>query len=525
MSDGQSAVSVAGYTNALRRRWWLIGLAGIIGMGLGILLFRVKTNVYVSEARVEVRPLIVEGDSPNLDINRQVSMITERSIASSQRVAERALALVAAAKVLDVEDLDDPAVEDRATRSLIDGEAARAVTENIAVTVPNESHILIITGEDSDRERARQITEAIAYAYLDLRQEAGLTATRQAREQLESSEARLIEELDELARKMGQAASETELQALSYRDISKKEQLAGIGVSLANLSVISVDPGVVLDDPAAPDSASGIPKSAGPISGALLGLSAGVAAAYFLDRNDDRFRSAGSELNRMGLQPLGEVPVGRGLFKGDSGSVIADFGSQTSEAYRRVQGSLRFNLDKADKSVVMVTGTNNPHSTSTVAANLAVAAARAGNRTLLVGADMRRPSLHDRFGVKNGLGLTDVVAGKAELDSALLVPTESTYLQLLTSGSPVDQPARLLQSLDFGRFVDDVRSNYDFVVFEAPPVLQVADAVDIARMCEGVVLVVEPGHTGRSAVAESVEQLRRVGAEVVGTIVAENSKT
>ncbi len=525
MAGDTSVVSVSEYTSALKRRWWLILLCAALGAIAGLFLLGLKTKTYVSEAKVEVRPLIVEGDSPNLDINRQVSLTTERSIAGSQRVAERALALIAASDELGIDDLDDAAVEEQASRTLIDGEAARVVAENITVVVPNDSHILVISGEHTDSERAREITEAVAYAYLDFRREAGLAATTEAVAQLEASEAALLEELDELARQMGKAVSETELQALSYRDISQKEQLAGIGSRLANLSIISVDPGYVLDDPARSDSTAGLPPLAGPLSGALLGASLGVAAAYFADRKDDRFRSVGTELTRLGLRPVGEVPVGRGMFKGGSGSVIAEFGSPISESYRRVQGSLMFNLDKADKSLIMVSGVDNPHSTTTVAANLAVAAARAGRRTLLIGADLRRPSLHDRFGLENGKGLTDVVSRTVNFEDALLTPTESTNLQLLTAGTSVDQPARLFQGTDFGRFIDDVKPEFDLIVFEAPPVLQVADAVDIARMCEGVVLVVEPGRTGRSAVADSLEQLNRVGADVVGTIVAENTKS
>lgn len=529
MADDDSVVSVAEYTNALKRRWWLIVLCGALGAALGILLLGMKDSVYVSEARVEVRPLKVEGDSPNLDIDRQVSLTTERAIAQSQRVAERALKLLAAAEELgftDLDDpqvLDDPEVEELAALTEIDIEAAQAVTENISLTVPVDSHILVFTGEHTDAERARDITAAMAYGYLDLRRDAGLASTEEAQENLESSEAQLLVELDELARKIAAAESEAELAALEYQDISKREQLAGIGARKATLSVISVDPGYVIDDPAVASAASGIPKSAGPISGLLLGLSGGVAAAYFADRKDDRFRAIGSELEQMGLNPVGGVPVGRGFFKLGHGTAIAEFGSDTSDAYRRVQGSLLFNLDDQDKSIIMVSGADNPQSTTTVAANLAVAAARAGRRTLLIGADLRKPSLHDRFEVENGKGLTDVVSRTVSLEEAVLTPTESANLLLLTSGSSVDQPARLLQGSDFGRFVASIRAEYDFVVFEAPPVLRQADSVDIARMCEGVVLVVEPSRNGRNSVAEAAQQLERVGAEIVGTIVAENT--
>lgn len=502
----------------------MVGLGALIGAAVGMAVINAKTSFYVSEARVEVRPLIVEGDKPNLDISRQVNLTTERAIAGSKSVAERALKLIAASNDLGIDDLDDSAVVEQASRTVIDDEAAENVALNITVTVPNDSHILVITGEHEDAERAREISEAVAHAYLDFRGEAGIAGTDKALASLEASEAELIAELDELAEEMGKTDDEARLQALGYRDISKREQLAGIGQSLATLSVVSVDPGYIIDTPVAADSAKGIPKSAGPISGALLGLSLGVAGAYMVDRKDDRFREIGSELTRMGLNPIGSVPVGGGKFKSGSGSAIAEFGSQTSESYRRVQGSLLFNLDDADMSIIMVTGTNNPQSTTTVAANLAVAAARAGRRTLLIGADLRRPGLHARFELDNDKGLTDVVARSAELADVLRTPIESTNLQLLTSGTPVDQPARLLQGSDFGRFMASIRSDYDLIVLEGPPVRENADAVDIARLCEAVVLVVEPSRTGRSDVAGSVQQLRRVGADVVGTIVAENKK-
>ncbi len=225
----------------------------------------------------------------------------------------------------------------------------------------------------------------------------------------------------------------------------------------------------------------------------------------------------------MGLAPMGVVPIGGGRFGLGSGPAIAEGNSESGEAYRRVQGSLLFNLDRGDKSVVLVSGTNNPQTTTTVAANVAASAARAGRRTLLVGADLRRPSLHARFGLGNDAGLSDALAGDIAFDQAVQGLPELPNLTILSAGSPIEQPARVLQSDALGRLVNHVRDEFDLVVFEAPPVLQVADAVDLARLCEGAVLVVEPGRADRTAVADSVEQLRRVGATVIGTIVAEGS--
>lgn len=523
MLDGEAVVDVSEYTSALKRWWPLIAVASIVGLVLGSILIGLQGSSYEAIATVEVRPLVTQGDDPNLDVSRQVNTTTERAIASSQRVAERALALLEAADQVGTDDLDDPDVEALAATLVVDTEIARNIVEDVSISIPADSQILEITVSADSAGRSQDLAQSMAHAYLDFRRDEGLAGTELARQQLLAREQELILELDTLSREIASATSDAERQSLGYRDVSKREELAGIGARLANISAISINAGEVLDDADLPAGRAGLPFLAGPMSGLLLGGLAGLGVAFMLDRRDDRFRSAASELTQMDLAPMGSVPVGRGIFRLGTDQAIAELNSDAGEAYRRVQGSLLFNLDQSDKTVVMVTGTNNPHSTTTVAANLATAAARAGRRTLIIGADLRRPSLHDRFGLDNVRGLSDVLAGNVAVDGALQQPAELPNLRIIPAGSPVQQPARLLQSVALGRFLSQVKGGYDLVVVEAPPVLSVADAADLGRLCEGVVLVVEPGRTSRSDVADSVEQLRRVGADVVGSIVAEST--
>lgn len=526
MADGDSVVDVSEYTSVLRR-WWPVILGAVaVGAVLGFLVLRLQTRVFEASAKVEVRPLVIAGDSPDLDAARQINTDTERAIAQSQRVTERALALIEARDELGATDFDDPAVIEASNAIVIDPDVAREVSDQIEVTVNFDSNILVFTASGGKAERSRDLAQASAEAYLDYRRASGLANTEQARLQLVEREATLLAELETLAGDIAAAGdNEAAVQALTYGEIARTEELAGIGNKLANLGAISVDPGEILTDAGLPEAKSGLPAIAGPFSGGLLGLMMGLGLAFLLDRQDDRVRTASLELSGMGLPLLGSVPVGKGSFRGGSGSAIAEINSEAGEAYRRVQGSLLFNLDQADKSMVLIAGTNNPHSATTVAANLATAAARAGRRTLLVGADLRRPSLHARFDLDNDAGLSDVLSGQASLAKSIKTLDSVPNLQILTSGTQVADPARLLQGEAFGRLVASARSEFDLVVFEAPPVLQVADAVDLARLCEGAVLVIEPDRATRSGVADSVEQLRRVGADVLGTVVAETSRT
>ncbi len=524
-----SVVPMGEHSSALRRWWPVVAVLTAAGVAVGLLGISFQTRDYVAVSQVEIRPLVIAGDEPGTDANRRVNPETEQAIANSQRVVELALALLAAADEANpgdplATDLDDDAIQARALELLpqIDPAEARQVATQVSVTVPGESQILIFEVVGARPARAQQLAQATAHAYLDFRRDAGLSATRAARDQLITREAELIAELDELANEIGAAAGDlTRVQALTYREISKREELAGIGSKLANIDSISVDPGEVLNDAGLPDTTTGLPPLTGPVFGGLLGAFGGLAAAFLLDRRDDRVRSTGQDISSLGLNVLGTVPVAGGLFRKGSGSAIAELNSPAGEAYRRVQGSLLFNLDQLDKSVLLVAGTNNPHSATTVAANLAVAAARSGRRTLLVGADLRRPGLHERFEISNPVGLTDVLTGAVPIGQAIQTIAGVGNLQVLTAGSPVKEPSRLLQGEALGRLVAAARDQFDLVVFEAPPLLQWADAVDLSRLAEGVVLVVEPNRATRSGVVDSIEQLRLVGAELVGTVVAE----
>lgn len=523
LANNSNVVSVSEYTSALRRYLPVILIGTVVGAILGVLLTQLQAGTYDAEARVEVRPLLAAGDDPNLDITRQVNTTNERIIASSQRVTERGLALLAAADELGTTDLDDPDVQAAAAEDEVDQDAVLDAAALIDVSVPSESQILVFSVSAGNAERARDLANASAHAYLDFREESGLASTEESRIQLLAREAELIAELDALSAEVAAADEDPALlRSLSYREVSKTQELQGIGAKLANLNGISIDPGVILDTADTPDSLSGLPLPLGLIGGGLLGLLGGVAFAYTLDRRDDRFRDTGRELASMGVGVLGEVPVGRGLFRRGAEVGVAEVNSARGEAYRRVQGSLSFQLDQGDKSVVLVTGTNNPQSATTVAANLAVAAARSGRRTLLIGADMRRPSLHDRFGAANEVGLSDVLSRRATLERSIVVNREMPDLFLLFAGSKVDQPSQLLQGQALGELIDSVRDQYDLVVVEAPPVLQVADATDLARMCEASVVVIEPSRATRRNAADAIEQLRRVGADVIGTVVAES---
>ncbi len=545
-------ISVADFTNSdavvglddslgvLGRNWKVIGGITLLGFVLGVISLYAQTNSYSSDSLVEVRPLISQGDSPNLDVTRQVNTTTEQSIASSQRVVERALALLEAGADPRLSNFDDPEVTAAALAIDIDGDVARRVQEQITVTVEDAAEVLRIEAEAATAERAQELAQAVSHAYLDFRQEAATSATSVARDRLLERAEELLSDLDAIAEQivfeeqaLADAAQPLDpavpsilapqvrsaaLRSLEAAEIAKRTNLQGIGSRLANIDAITINVGEILDDADFPSAPGGVPAPVGPLAGVLLGLGLGVATAFALDRSDATVRDPLAELPAMGADILGFSPANNLI------AVAEGTDLQVDDAYRRTAAGLLFKMDRADQQVVLIAGTNDPNESvaaALAAANLAVAAARVGRRTLLVLADLRSPGVHERMDLDNSSGISEIIAGKMSLKDVTQSVPELTSLFVLTPGADISQPTRLLQSSNMGRLLENARNNFALVVVAAPALTEYADAVVLAPLCDTALLVVEPGQTRRADVVSSVRQLTSVGLEVSGSIVAQ----
>ncbi|MEM8922996.1 MAG: polysaccharide biosynthesis tyrosine autokinase [Actinomycetota bacterium] len=499
------------------------------------MLVLARPSAYVSEALVEIRPIVTRNDDPNLDTARQIDAATEVVVARSQRVAEQALYrrrdgnFDPAPWNTDTGRFDQGADDPEAAGFDDDEEAlafddtddeVRAAMRQVSVTMKGDTTILSFSATAGGGQKARDLAQSTALAYLDFRRTSAESANQDYRMRLLAREARLIDELDDLADVFG-VNPEAGVPP-GYAGISKAEELAAIGTRLANLEALTVDPGVVLTDAVVPSGRQGLPFLAGPLTGALLGLVAALAGVFVIDRTDDRLRGGRLELGALGVPMLGAAPVARQ--SGSSESRLYPVNTSAGDAYRRLHGTLVFNLDTEDKSSVLVAGVKKAWPASSVAANVAATAARAGRRTLVVGADLRNAQLAGHFGLpQSGAGLSDVIVGTAGLGASIIDVDEVENLFYLGAGTKLDRPADIVQSEAFARLMAAVQADYDLVVVEVPPVLKVADAVDIAGFCDGSIVVADRRSDARGDIAETVGQLRSVGGEVVGVVVAENN--
>lgn len=533
MADGSSSVVRLSEFSGVLRRWArVIAGVSVLGAMVGTALVASQPRRFETEATVEVRPIVSRQDDPNLDLSRQVDPETEVAIARSLRVAERALALRQVATRLGTDDLRADAVVRGAATEEIDTDEARSALADLEVTAVDDSTILKFHAASSVATDARYLAQSTALAYLAFRQEEATSGAADSRARLEAREAELLTALAAIgtgtattgtpaATDPAAAIDTVPAGALPYAAVAKRQELVSIGSTYANLEALAIDPGVVLTDAALPTTTQGLPLMAGPVMGLMLGLIGALTAVFVLDRTDDRLRSSRVELSALGVPVLGNAPVAAKRSAGAGGAGVYPANSPAGDAYRRLQGSLLFTLEHDSRSVVLVAGVTSAVAATTVAANVAVTAARGGRRTLVVGADLRRNQLAARFGLQGGKGLSDVVLDGASLAESIRNVPGIENLSVLGAGSRLDRPAHVLQSEALARLLAAVEADFDLVIVEAAPILEVADAVDVAPLCHGSVVVVDAATETRAAIADSVSQLRSVGADVVGVVVAD----
>ena len=153
-----------------------------------------------------------------------------------------------------------------------------------------------------------------------------------------------------------------------------------------------------------------------------------------------------------------------------------------------------------------------------VASNLSVMLANADKRVVLISADMRRPRLHQLFGLPNRQGLSDILRGDRTLEECLL-PTDFPNLVVCPAGPVPADPAELLQSERMSRLLGVLREAADFIVLDCPPVLAVTDALVLVPLADAAIFVADSTATKRDAVAEARNHLQQVGANLLGGVL------
>jgi non-specific protein-tyrosine kinase len=198
---------------------------------------------------------------------------------------------------------------------------------------------------------------------------------------------------------------------------------------------------------------------------------------------------------------------------------LTDPRSAAAEAYRSLRTNLMFSSVERSLTTLLITSPVQHEGKSVTLANLGVTFAQAGNKTIIVDADLRRPSQHDLWKIGNERGLTTMMLEDAALSSPPLANTSIENLQVLPSGPLPPNPADLLSSLRMNDVIGVLKARAHYILFDSPPVLAVTDAAVLGAKLDAVLLVVRAGHTRRDHAARARQALERVHVRIVGAVL------
>jgi capsular exopolysaccharide synthesis family protein len=253
----------------------------------------------------------------------------------------------------------------------------------------------------------------------------------------------------------------------------------------------------------------------------FVGSVVGCAVVYVQDVLDDRFDSPEELMAQLGVPVLAMVrdlePLPGTALEGVHAFVTPD--SPMTEAFRTLRTSILLNPTAGER--LLVSSSEPGDGKTTVTINLAVAFAQAGKRTLVIDADLRKPGVTTRLGLKLLPGLADVLVSDRAMDdvvAACLHHTPQHSLDVLPTGTRRPNPAELLGSGRFAELLAWAESHYDQVLVDCPPVLAVSDAQVVGRLVDGGILVVRPAKNHRRSVLRAVESFHATGCQVIGVV-------
>ena len=488
-------------------RWaWLIVL-GIVVAGVGAYLVSNNTTpVYRASSR-----LLID-EAPGSNAGNDYSQVL-----FEQRLAQTYVEILTTTPILEetIERLDLPFT-------------AGQLRGKITVSAPQDTQIIVISVEDTDKARTAAIANTLGEVFI---------SENQARDSLRYADpianwqSRMteigdtIQSLETEINNLSGAESAEDLAILSRLETQLNEAQIRYTEAFNNLNQLQIDQAKESSNvvPIEPATTPTIPIRPRTMTNTLLAMVVGgmiaVGIIFLIEYLDDSIKSPEQILEDTGLTTLGAIA-----------SIKADALPQTlvtqlaprdpiSEAYRVVRTNLSFSAVDEGLHSILITSSSPGEGKSTTAANLAVVMAQTGKKTILVDSDLRRPVQHKIFETSNNFGLTTAVLDSESPVLQHLQDTQIPHLRIMSSGPIPPNPAELLSSQRMGQVVQQLQEEADIVIFDTPPVLPVADASILGASVSGCLLVVDTGKTRRNTFIGATERLQRTGGNIFGAVL------
>jgi capsular exopolysaccharide synthesis family protein len=421
---------------------------------------------------------------------------------------------LAASAQTEIRVLQSKPVRDAVTQKLGSAPSIQASQEG-------QTYVINVRADSTDPRLAAATANAYVNAYIDYRRTQSVNDLLTAGQQIQAKIDDLQKQIDALnaqgqtPAEQSTAAQRTSLLNQQALFKAKLDQLQ-VDAKLKNGGATLVTPAVAPTAPFKPT-----PRRTAAIAG-VLGLLCGTGIAFLFDYLDDSVKSKDElELAVRGVPVLGLIPAVPGWKDRTVARVVSlsEPSSPAAEAYRSLRTSLQFLALDRPLRTVQVTSPSPSEGKTTTLANVAVALARAGQRVIIACCDLRRPRIHEFFGLSNEVGFTSVMLGDVPLSQAVRPVTGEDRLLVLASGPLPPNPSELLSSRRAAEVLVALQAEADIVLVDSPPVLPVTDAAVLSGHVEATLLVATAHLTTGKELVRATELLRQVDAPLIGTVL------
>lgn len=542
-NDGAPMLEAPSLLEAAWKNRVLVGGMTLLFTALGLLIPVFRGESYTADAAVVIDvPAAVSAGDTDVPISADRQVANQLEVMRSRLVAERASELAAAQGV---------------------EASSRQIISNSFISSIRESDVIEISFNADSPEVAEVVTGSIIAAYQDVRRQQRLDEVSTVLTQLEATELALFSEFTEVSDRLTEQLSARALEArvaLVLDEISAKQlqvsatgdpatragllgeieeldrqlrtlelalrieleqpevasllseradiegRLAAIQQLRIQVEADSAAEGsglAFLSAPSVDSSGGAVLAIVGALAGGLLGLVLGLGAAYALSVSRRSFELPEEPQGVLGVPYLSDIPTFKEVGSDGPLPVLSDPRSPAAEAFRFVAASLLFRASRADAKIVVVVSSSVGDGKSTIVANTALAAARAGKRVLLIDADFgnqatSRVLLGD---ISLGKGLSELVTGRANLSDVVnrVEAGPDVTLDLISRGTAPTIAPDLFAQQNTAVAMRRLADEYDLVFLDPPPLLQVAYASNIVQMADAAVIVVSHGNKIRAA--------------------------
>jgi non-specific protein-tyrosine kinase len=478
---------------------WLILLAGVVAGAAAYLVSIRTTPIYQSSTRLLV------SEPPALNNINVGGMVDSQNMTNTY------------AQML----VDDPVLQGVITQLKLKT-TTDALKQSITVDIVTNTQLLVVSASDPNPTQAANIANAMASVFTDrilqLQSDRYAASLDGLQKQISDMDLQITTTNTTIAT-TSDPATLLQLQArlTQYRSIyaslvTNYEQVR-LAEEQTSTSVVVSQPAAVPTTPVSPKT------SRNTLLAIVAGMLLAVGSVFAIDMLDDTIKNPEEIRRKFNLPILGMIAWHEQLH--EKPIVLLEPRSPTAEAFRSLRTNITFASVDTPLRRIMITSPTPQDGKTTISANLAVVLAQGEKKVVLLDADLRRPYIHHKFGLFNRFGLTNLFVDSLNGFESVMQFNSVSNLGLITSGPLPPNPAELLTSKKMVQILDLLNKEYDLVLIDTPPLLSVTDASALAPAMDAVIMVVKPGVTKLSALQQALEQLRAVGAHVLGIVLNE----